>query len=201
MGWYDFFSHFYDGSLEPLYADARREAAAALRLEPGQRVLDLPVGTGQSLGVLASPVKPGGRVVGVDLSAGMLKKARARVEAEALGEVVELVHASVHDAPLDAAPFDRLHVFLGLTAFPEWEAAFERLWAQLAPGGRAVVVDVYAEKPGFQGHMVNLVARADIRRRAWEPLERVAERFERRALPEKKEYGGELWLATGVKPA
>ena len=50
---------------------------------------------------------------------------------------------------------------LGLTAFPEWEAAFDHLWALLAPGGRMAIVDVHAARPDFQGKMVNLVARAD----------------------------------------
>lgn len=80
MSWYDFFSRFYDGSLEPLYRDARREAAAALRLAPSLRVLDAPTGTGQRLDELAPAVLPGGRVVGLDASSGMLARACARIE-------------------------------------------------------------------------------------------------------------------------
>jgi len=105
----------------------------------------------------------------------------------------------VHE--LDVGPYDRLHVFLGLTAFPRHEEAFERLWSALEPGGLAVVVDVYAESPDFQGKMVNLVARADISRRAWEPLERSAEGFSKTDLPANDKYGGTLYLATGRKPA
>jgi hypothetical protein len=48
--------------------------------------------------------------------------------------------------------------------------------------------------------MVNLVARADIRRKVWEPLERVAEGFEKRDLPSRREHGGQLILASGRKP-
>jgi hypothetical protein len=40
MGWYDFFSRFYDSNLERLYIDQRAAAADALRLAPGQLVLD-----------------------------------------------------------------------------------------------------------------------------------------------------------------
>ena len=69
MSWYDLFSRFYDRSLEPLYVEARTAAAEALRLEPGLTVLDVPVGTGQSLDVLAPAVLPGGHVLGVDASA------------------------------------------------------------------------------------------------------------------------------------
>lgn len=51
---------------------------------------------------------------------------------------------------------DRLHLLLGLSAFPRWEEAFATLWSVLAPGGRCVVVDVHADPLSFQGRMVNL---------------------------------------------
>jgi len=63
-----------------------------------------------------------------------------------------------------------------------------------------VIVDVHAERLGLQGFMVNRIARADIRRRFWEPLERVALRFERGDLPYRSEHGGQIMLATGDKP-
>ena len=93
-----------------------------------------------------------------------------------------------------------LDVFLGMSAFPDPDAAFGNLWSLLKPGGRAVIVDVFTPKLGFQGRMVNLVARADIRRRSWEPLEARAIDFTRRDLPSLKQHGGTLFLATGTKP-
>jgi ubiquinone/menaquinone biosynthesis C-methylase UbiE len=206
MGWYDLFAKFYDRSLEPLYREQRRAAAEALELEPGLAILDLPCGTGQSFAELAERVSPDGAVLGVDFSQGMLDQARARVE-RAGWKHVRLAWSDVHaldgakvEAAIGRAQVDRLHVFLGLTAFPNWEQAFDNLWSLLAPGGRCVIVDVHAERPSFQGRMVNLVARADIRRRVWEPLERVAEGFEKRDLPSLREHGGQLILASGVKP-
>lgn len=207
MGWYDFFSGFYDRSLEALYADARVAAAEALRLKPGHRVLDLPCGTGQSFDAIADGVGEDGLVLGADLSEGMLEKANARIEAKGW--------TNVHTMPLDAyaatrksvAPLlgeagpDRVLVFLGFTAMARYEEAFAALWDLLADGGRMVIVDVHAERLGMQGRMVNLVARADIRRRVWEPLEAIAEGFAREALPEKRQYGGTLYIASGDKPS
>jgi ubiquinone/menaquinone biosynthesis C-methylase UbiE len=205
MGWYDLFANFYDRSLEPLYRDHRRAAAEALELEPGHAILDLPCGTGQSFVELADRVSPGGVLLGVDFSQGMLDKARGKID-RAGWEHVQLVRSDVHaldeatlEQTLGRSQVDRLHVFLGLTAFPDWERAFENLWSLLAPGGRCVIVDVHAERPSFQGRMVNLVARADIRRKVWEPLERVAEGFEKRDLPSLREHGGQLFLALGRK--
>lgn len=208
MGWYDVFSRFYDASLEELYAEARLAAAHALDLAPGQSVLDVPCGTGQSFDAVAPRVLPGGAVFGVDASAGMVRRAKERIASRGWTHV-RAVEGSVHAlaelrAAAGGAPegggYDRALVFLGLTVFPEWERAFERVWGALAPGGRCVVVDVHAAELGLRGRMVNLVAGADIRRRVWEPLERVSLGFERRDQPANPSYGGTLFVATGTKP-
>lgn len=201
MAWYDFFSNFYDGSLEGLYRDARVSARDALELRAGQRLLDAPTGTGQSIPLLAAAVGSNGLVVGLDKSRGMLRRAKERVTREGLGQVrLEEVDLFELDAATLGGPFDRLHVFLGLSTLAQADEAFERLWAALAPGGRCAVVDVHAERLSFQGRMVNLIARADIRRRSWEPLEKRATRFSRVELPSKKQVGGTLYLAVGDKP-
>jgi ubiquinone/menaquinone biosynthesis C-methylase UbiE len=207
MSWYDLFSGFYDRSLEPLYREQRRLAAEALLLEPGQVVLDLPCGTGQSFHDFAPRIGPVGALLGVFLSTAMLANAAARASAAGWSHV-QLLQRDVHglDAPaVERAlgrprAIDRLHVFLGLTAFPDWQRAFEHLWSMLAPGGRCVIVDVHATRPDMQGRMVNLVARADIRRETWSVLERLAHNYERVELPSQKQHGGLLFLASGDKP-
>jgi len=203
MGWYDWFSGFYDRSLEKLYRDARVAAVEALAVPAGSalRVLDLPCGTGQSFDGLAAAVGPTGRVIGADLSRGMLGRASKRCTKLGLANV-ETVRADVHALTTEAigGPVDRLHVFLGMSTFPELDVAFERLWGLLAPGGRAVIVDVFTNKLTFQGRMVNLVARADIRRRSWEQLEQRSTGFVRRDLPSLAQHGGTLFLAVGDKP-
>lgn len=208
MSWYDLFSGFYDRSLEPLYREQRRLAAEALSLAPGRVVLDLPCGTGQSFAEIVSRIGPDGALLGVDLSQGMLAKSAARVKSAGWSNV-HLLARDVH--ALDAAAveralgrpraIDRLHVFLGLTAFPDWQRAFEHLWSMLAPGGRCVIVDVHAARPDLQGRMVNLVARADIRRETWTVLERLAVNYSRVDLPSQKQHGGQLFLAAGDKPS
>ena len=87
MGWYDFFARFYDSSVEKLYVGAREAACEALELRPGQTVLDLPCGTGQAFEGLVAGVGDEGAVLGLDLSAGMLHKAHARVEAHGWSQV------------------------------------------------------------------------------------------------------------------
>jgi ubiquinone/menaquinone biosynthesis C-methylase UbiE len=195
---YDLFSSFYDASLERLYADARAEAASALDLHPGMRVLDLPCGTGASFPALAPAVGSEGRVIGVDLSAGMA--ARARTRASAWPQVgVHLGDVHTLSASDLGGPVHRALVFLGMSVFPEPERAFDAIWAVLAPGGVCAVVDVYAERLSLQGRIVNFMANAEVRRRSWEPLERRAASFTRRTLSTRWEHGGTLFLALGSK--
>jgi ubiquinone/menaquinone biosynthesis C-methylase UbiE len=206
MGFYDFFAGFYDSSLETLYAEHRQLATAALSLAPDSVVLDVPCGTGQSFDGLRRGLGPQGLVFGADTSEGMLKRAHARIEARGWSNV-HLVRSSAAELQLSQlraavrrdVAIDRLHVFLGMSVFSDPERTFEHLWSLLAPGGRCVIVDVYSERLSVQGWLVNQIARADIRRRFWEPLERVAKGFERHDLPYKKQHGGQIMLATGTK--
>lgn len=206
MGFYDLFSSFYDASLERLYAEQRRLAAEALALEPAAIVLDVPCGTGQSFDVIAPKLGSEGRLLGLDRSEGMLRRAETRARSRGL-DAVCCVHgdaATVSLGQLEAAAGrpvlpTRLHVFLGMSVFPEMDRTFEHLWSLLAPGGLCVVVDVHADKLGLQGWLVNQLARADIRRCFWEPLERVATSFERHPLPYDRQHGGQISLAVGRK--
>jgi len=208
MSWYDVFATVYDVAIEAHYTDHRRLAAEALDLAPGAVVLDVPCGTGQSFEWIRDGIGPRGTLIGVDLSRGMLRRAARRVWRRDWPNT----HLLLHDArTLTTSALagrggrdgrvDRLHVFLGMSVFPDMAGTFDRLWELLAPGGRCVLVDVHAPRPNPVGRFVNQFARADIRRRFWTPLERVAVDFARRDLPSRWEHGGQIQLATGVKPA
>lgn len=200
--WYDLFSLFYDRALEDLYRPFRPAAVAALRLAPGDLAVDLPCGTGQSLDDLAGAVGPAGRVVGVDASAGMLRRARRRVRRNGWAHVDlhQRLAAEVGPDVLGGRPADGVLCALGLTAFPDWEAAFDRAFGLLRPGGRFVLLDVVARERTRQTASVELVARADLSREVWRPLEAACEDFERSVLPaDPAVFGGELYLASGTK--
>ncbi|HVJ89343.1 MAG TPA: class I SAM-dependent methyltransferase, partial [Labilithrix sp.] len=182
------------------YREHRRRAIDALQVKRGSLVLDLPCGTGQSFTALATALGGTGRVVGVDLSAGMLREARRRVE-RAMPNVSLLKKSAdeITTEDVGGAP-DRLLIFLGMTVFSDHEAVFAHLWSLLAPGGRCVIVDVHAEDPEFQGKMVQWIARANLRRRFWEPLERVGVGFAREDLPFDRRHGGQIMMASADKP-
>lgn len=116
----------------------RRLAVEQLSLRPGDTVLDVACGTGLNLAALRGAVGADGRVVGVDISAGMLARAAARVRAAGWSNV-ELVEGAVGSVALpraDAALFSFTHDVLRI---PE---AVESVVGALVPDGRVATTGV-----------------------------------------------------------
>jgi SAM-dependent methyltransferase len=114
-----------------------RAALAKLPLPAGAGVLDVGCGCGQTLLELAQVVGPGGRVVGVDVSAPMLARAKERVAGH--GEI-SLVLADAQRHVFPPRHFDALFSRFGVMFFEDARAAFANLWAALRPGGRLAFV-------------------------------------------------------------
>jgi phosphatidylethanolamine/phosphatidyl-N-methylethanolamine N-methyltransferase len=117
------------------HAGRRASVAAAERI--GGRILEVGVGTGISLPVYARANK----LVGVDISVPMLRKAKERVEAEGLKNVEAL---SVMDAAKLALPdqsFDVIVAQYVITAVPDPEGALDEFARVIKPGGEIVLVN------------------------------------------------------------
>ena len=129
----------------------RKKAVAALRLRAGDRVLEIGCGTGRNLPHLREAVGAEGRVYGVDISAGMLAKARALC-AEQQWRNVTLTEqdANEYTAP---EPLDGVMFGLSYNTMPHHLAVLHRAWDQLRPGGTLVVMDAKLP-PGAGGKMV-----------------------------------------------
>lgn len=198
MAWYSVFSKLYDATLEKLYAEYRSEAFSGL--PPFDRALVVPCGTGQDFPYLRA-ASATGRIVGVDLSPGMLEMARRRVRS-AGWENVDLVQGDARELAMLAEPgFDLVVCSLGLTVVPDYEEVFDAAWSLLAPRGTFVIFDVWAERRTLQTYQVELIARADLSRRVWLPLEQRATQFELRFHDARRSvFGGRLFTARGTRP-
>lgn len=113
------------------------QAISELRLRPGDTVVDLGTGTGRNLPELAGCVGPAGRVVGVDLSPGMLERARRRVTDLGL-DTVELVEADIAEFDLPSGA-DAVVSSYAMEMLPDYDEVIARLVEQLRRGGRIVV--------------------------------------------------------------
>jgi SAM-dependent methyltransferase len=110
-------------------------ALAKLAPAPGERVLDLGCGCGDTSLALARAVGPAGRVLGLDLSEPMLARARERAASAGLANLA-FRSADVQTAPLEAEAFDAAFSRFGVMFFADPIAAFTNVRRALRPGGR-----------------------------------------------------------------
>ena len=106
----------------------------ALTLSQGDTVVDLCCGTGINLEPLSEAVGPSGRVIGVDLSEGMLGKARDRAAKAGLGNI-EFIQADVQEYDVPTSASAVLSTF-GLEIVPGYDDVVKRSAAALPAGGR-----------------------------------------------------------------
>ena len=132
------------------YWNARRERVRAFGMpvsewmieavapEPGQRVLELAAGIGDTGLLAAERVRPGGTLVSSDATEAMLEAARAR--AQELGvDNVEFVRLELEWIDLPTASVDAVLCRWGLMLALDPEAALTEARRVLRPGGRLAI--------------------------------------------------------------
>jgi len=122
-----------------LPSNLRRDAVECLHLRPGDSVLDVGCGTGPNLPHLRAAVGPSGHVYGVDLSSGMLRKARQTCAA-CHWDNVELYEGDVADFTVPQ-PLDGVLFSLTYNTLPHHRRVLRKLWEALRPGGWLVIMD------------------------------------------------------------
>lgn len=189
---YDARARWYDAIVRALSLGGdlryRRRAVDALRLRPGQCVLDLGCGTGLNFPLLADAVGAGGLVVGTDLSGEMLRQSgdgRARrVQARASQR---LFRPGAFDAALSTYVLSTLLD----------ERVVEPLVEAVRPGGRVVVVDDRLPPGWFVGPGFMF---SSLRRRGWPDLRRETVRALQphlRNLEVSTCHGGMIFIIAG----
>lgn len=113
----------------------RRDALRRAGLAPGKRLLDVATGTGlvarEAVGILGRAED----VVGLDLSAGMLREARGSLP-------IALVQARAEALPLADASVDLVSMGYALRHVPDLVRAFAEYRRVLRPGGRVLLLEI-----------------------------------------------------------
>jgi ubiquinone/menaquinone biosynthesis C-methylase UbiE len=117
--------------LEPV-SDALFDRAS---LQPGERVLDVGVGSGPTTGQAWEAVRPDGSVTGIDIASPMIAAARQRVTAPEIEWIVG--DAASYDFPPET--YDAVISRFGVMFFTDPVAGFHHLCEATRPGGRLVV--------------------------------------------------------------
>lgn len=122
----------FESMIAPV-GDALLQRAA---FKSGEVVLDVGCGGGASARAIAARVGPGGRVMGVDISAHLIAECERRAHAAGIPNA-HFVVADAAAVKLPPASYDRLHSRFGSMFFPEPAAAFHNLARLVRAGGRA----------------------------------------------------------------
>lgn len=104
---------------------------------PGERILDVGCGCGDTSAALAALVEPRGCVVGLDVSAPMLARATQRFAGRSN---VAFIEGDASTAPVEASTFDVLFSRFGVMFFSDPVLAFSHLRGELRANGRVIFV-------------------------------------------------------------
>lgn len=135
---YDAWAELYDQHMERLATPVAARICKLAGLSSGQTVLDLACGPGIASRAAAAAVSPGGRVLGVDLSEGMVAAAARRVRDDGIADA----RFAIMDAERLGLPSGRVDAVVCLSAvlhFPDIATVMREIRRVTKPGGRVVV--------------------------------------------------------------
>ena len=116
------------------YAPVAKRLIQLAQLERGQKILDIATGTGLVALAAAKIVGVGGKVIGIDFSAGMLKNAKQKLAEEGL-QNVEFIEADAEYLSFENNTFDRVLCSLGISYLSNIAAALHKWHSFLKPDG------------------------------------------------------------------
>jgi phosphatidylethanolamine/phosphatidyl-N-methylethanolamine N-methyltransferase len=151
----------YDLVFGPVFNRGRRAAIAAAE-QVGGRILEVGVGTGISLSGYSSR----NRIVGVDFSEPMLRKARERVAELSLDHVERLEVMDAEHLTFPDASFDVVVAQYVVSTVPNPEAALDEFARLLRPGGEIVILTRVGAESGLR-RTVEQVLQPVVRRLGW----------------------------------
>lgn len=203
INYYDSFSKVYDW-LSPkwYYHNARNYAIQQLQLKQGQTVLNLPCGTGQNFEYFQKYLNETGLIIGIDLSDGMLAKAKKKKEANDWKNI-QIYRGNATNINIDwlqkntsvQTKVDAILCDLGLSGFPKWEMVIDNMLELLKPNGLLVIMDWYVPKPTLRGKFIKWIGGGEVNRPIYQYLETKVANF---SVDTSFNRGG-VFVATGTK--
>ena len=201
--YYDDFSNVYDWfSPKWYYHEARAYAIGQLALKSGDTVLNLPCGTGQNFEYFQNYLNGTGLIIGIDLSEGMLEKAKQKVTDNhwnnikiIKGDATQINKRWAANHFDSSVKIDAILCDLGLSGFPDWEQVIDDMLDLLEPNGRLVIMDWYIPKPTLRGAFIKWIGKGEVNRPLYQYLKSKVVNFE---VNTSFNRGG-VFVATGIK--
>jgi phosphatidylethanolamine/phosphatidyl-N-methylethanolamine N-methyltransferase len=135
-GVYDKLAKFYDLIFGPTLHPGRLRAIQRMDIQPGERVLEVGVGTGINLSLYPK----GCTVVGIDFSSSMLEKARERAARKGIGHV-RLLQMDAADLKFADGSFDIVYAPYLISVVPDPVKVAQEMRRVCRPGGRIIFLN------------------------------------------------------------
>ncbi|MBI4560420.1 MAG: methyltransferase domain-containing protein [Candidatus Rokubacteria bacterium] len=150
---YALYSPVYDLLFDWIFHPGRQAAVKLLDIQPGERILEVGIGTGLNLPLYPPLCK----LAGIDLSEHMLKKARAKTEGLGLRNVtLRVMDAGAMD--FADSEFDRALATYVISAVPDPAGVLREMRRVIKPGGTLVILNHFRSEKVLIGAFEDLVA-------------------------------------------
>lgn len=149
---YDFLNRFLSVGIDIGW---RKKAIAELKSLHPKQVLDVATGTGDVALMTYKMLHPE-KIMGIDISEGMLDFGRQKIEKIGLGHVIELLKGDSENIGFDDNNFDAITVAFGVRNFENLELGLKEMFRVLKPGGKLVVLEFSKPKHPLFKYIYNL---------------------------------------------
>lgn len=136
---YDRLNHLMSMGIDNIW---RKKALKEIVDGTQQQILDVACGTGDSTIAIAKAMEPGGRVTGIDISAGMMEPLMRKAAHEGVHDRIKLLKADALQMPFEADTFHRVTCAFGIRNFEDKKKGLAEFLRVLKPGGRAVILEL-----------------------------------------------------------
>jgi len=135
-GSYDFLNHFFSAGIDKGW---RKKAIAILREDHPQEILDVATGTGD-FAFAAMKLQPK-KIIGIDISEGMLEIGRKKIRKRGMEDRMEFLYGDSEDLPFEDDHFDAVTVSFGVRNFQNLIEGLREIQRVLKPGGKAIILE------------------------------------------------------------
>ena len=133
---YDFLNHFLSMGIDIAW---RKKAIRLLKDDAPKVILDVATGTGD-FAIESLRLKPE-KVMGIDISEGMLEVGKEKMKKKGLDSIITLQKGDSENIPFEDNTFDAVIVAFGVRNFENLQEGLMNMHRVLKPGAKAVILE------------------------------------------------------------